>query len=519
MQNKPIELALKGIHDIANSDFIALLLNKYSIDDKVLSRIKGCDFRDWIYCDPFFHLKECDELYTPVYTLSKLIINNPDKEIVKLFFLLYCCSSTSSIFRNKILKYFNPHWDIEDTRQLHHLDVRAFSQEDYEALKSGRILERVGIFGIDDTLRKIIPEDSYIYSRVRQGILQICLTAGYHYTTDINIIPDDPELHFVREDLPIILASSQYVSTITGEDFYKVMREIINEFRYSGPINQLINICENKCKTENLKRESEKLQTQLKAIEEEIRKTDTADEIMTESFGWPVPEEEIKAWVSKCNSAESRELLYRLESKLGTKLSFLYRFPTKVNSNHDILSFLTDNHVVFSDEELSATITVENLVDIIKEHRKFLDVFVVSLFYNKEIHWNNTAISDWYDPKYYNLETKLKEVQNMFSIRLNVPVLSTEDDIRKAVVDKYPALREFVGVIRDTLEVPEEAITLSADIFEDLGADSLSIFDLLDKLEDTYGFRFISDEDYNHSTIKDIIWSIVRQIHHQNDNL
>ena len=517
MRERPIEIALKGIQDIMKSDFIISLLKQYPIDDNALGRMRSHDFRDWIHCVPFFHLKECDELYTPANTLSSLILSCPDKEIVKLFFILYCCSSAASLFKSKIVRYFHPSWDVENTHRLHRLDVRSFSPEDYEDLKSGRILERIGVYNIDEIISKIQPEGTYGYSRVRQGVLQMCLTAGYHYVTDIDLMPNDLELYQLRETLPVVLAGSQYVSTITGTDFFEAMREVINQLKFAWPFDRLINVCANNYETEKLKIEKTRLQSQINAIEEKVRKADTADEIMMQSFDWPVPDGEIMERIKKCNASQSRELLYKLESKLGGRFSFL-DLLNKIASKAEILSFISDNKVVFSDDELSCTITVENLVDTIIEHKKFLDSFVECLFYDKIIHWSAVAIHDCYDPKYYKLETKLKEVENMFSTQLNVKHLSSEEDIRTAVLHKYPAIREFVSVIRDALQVTADRITLDADIFDDLCADSLSIFDLEDVLEDNFGFKLSSVDFESKVTIKDIITGIICRIREQNES-
>lgn len=519
MENRTVEIALTGFHELVNSDFIKFLLGHYAIDDSAFSRMKKYDFRDWVHCQPFFLLKDTHEVYTPAYTLSRLIFLRGNEEIAKLFFLLFCCSSSTSLYHKMIRRYFNSCRAVDDSRRLSDLDVRNFNQEDYEALVSGRILERVGIYNIDEFISKIVPKDSYEYSNVRQGVLQMCLTAGYHYATDINIMPNNPEFYTIRENLPIILAGSQYVATVTGKDFYDAMREIINHLKFSWPFDRLINICTNNYEAEKLRIEKDKLQSQINAIEENIRKAATVDEIMVQSFDWPVSDDEIEKRINKCNSSESRELLYKLESKLGRRLSFLEYISNKNSLDDDVLSFIAENHVIFSEDELSCTITVENLIDTITEHKKFLERFIECLFYNKEILWSNKSLCDWYDPKYYSLETKLKEVESMFSTRFDMSVISSEDDIRKAVINKYPDIREFVGTIRDTLDVPEEEITLSADIFNDIGADSISIFDLEDKLEERFGFTLSSETFYNNSTVRGIILGIIGKIHEQNSLL
>ena len=65
----------------------------------------------------------------------------------------------------------------------------------------------------------------------------------------------------------------------------------------------------------------------------------------------------------------------------------------------------------------------------------------------------------------------------------------------------------------ELLELEEEEITLEADLRDDLGLDSVDMFEMLSELEDTYGLTIKHEEllEMNVSTIKDVI-SMVQKL-------
>ena len=55
------------------------------------------------------------------------------------------------------------------------------------------------------------------------------------------------------------------------------------------------------------------------------------------------------------------------------------------------------------------------------------------------------------------------------------------------------------------LGIDEDKISLSSDIFEDLGADSLDVVTLLMSLEDEFGLTIEDDEAQDFHTVGDVV--------------
>lgn len=66
-------------------------------------------------------------------------------------------------------------------------------------------------------------------------------------------------------------------------------------------------------------------------------------------------------------------------------------------------------------------------------------------------------------------------------------------------------MNQVVEIIQRYTKVPEEAITDEARLVEDLGADSLSLYEIFSTLESLYGSKKISEVELNGlSTVGDI---------------
>ncbi|MCL2633278.1 MAG: acyl carrier protein [Oscillospiraceae bacterium] len=61
------------------------------------------------------------------------------------------------------------------------------------------------------------------------------------------------------------------------------------------------------------------------------------------------------------------------------------------------------------------------------------------------------------------------------------------------------------GIIIDQLDVDEEKVTLTANIQDDLGADSLDIVDLVMTFEDEFDLEIPDDQVENIKTVEDIV--------------
>ena len=60
-------------------------------------------------------------------------------------------------------------------------------------------------------------------------------------------------------------------------------------------------------------------------------------------------------------------------------------------------------------------------------------------------------------------------------------------------------------MLMDQIDIEEEKITLDAKIIDDLGADSLDVFELIMALEEEYNVEIPAEEAENMSTLGDLI--------------
>lgn len=60
------------------------------------------------------------------------------------------------------------------------------------------------------------------------------------------------------------------------------------------------------------------------------------------------------------------------------------------------------------------------------------------------------------------------------------------------------------AIICDQLELESDAVTLEANIIEDLGADSLDVVDLIMSAEDAFGVEIPDEEIENIKTVGDV---------------
>jgi len=71
---------------------------------------------------------------------------------------------------------------------------------------------------------------------------------------------------------------------------------------------------------------------------------------------------------------------------------------------------------------------------------------------------------------------------------------------------------KVVEILCDQLGVDENDITMSSDVMEDLGADSLDVVTLIMSFEDEYGISISDDEAQNFRTVGDIVSYIENNI-------
>lgn len=66
----------------------------------------------------------------------------------------------------------------------------------------------------------------------------------------------------------------------------------------------------------------------------------------------------------------------------------------------------------------------------------------------------------------------------------------------------FEALRD---VIVEELDVAAEAVTLEASFIDDLGADSLDLFEMVMSIEDEFGVAIPNEELSNVKTVQDVL--------------
>ena len=61
------------------------------------------------------------------------------------------------------------------------------------------------------------------------------------------------------------------------------------------------------------------------------------------------------------------------------------------------------------------------------------------------------------------------------------------------------------AILIDQLDVDEDKVTMDASIFDDLGADSLDVVDLVMSLEEAFDIEIPDDQVENIKTVGDIV--------------
>lgn len=75
---------------------------------------------------------------------------------------------------------------------------------------------------------------------------------------------------------------------------------------------------------------------------------------------------------------------------------------------------------------------------------------------------------------------------------------------------KEEIFNDVKAIAVDELEVDEDKVTMDAKIQDDLGADSLDVFEIMNELEDKYDIELDSDETV--TTIADVVDLVAKQI-------
>ena len=331
-------------------------------------------------------------------------------------------------------------------------------------------------------------------------IAQIALTAGFHYLHDVETVPD--ALRERDVDLPFILSEASYMSMIKGMGFYEVLGSILEARGLTERLGDLMIMVEKNRTIDVLRTRNEILQSQIQSNNEEIRKQETAGDIIAESFEKNIRPGDLVKRIQKCNGKEHRDLLYKLESLCGRRLSFLTpldQITSLPQSRRDI--FLREMGLFLSQKENQEITTVEHFVDTIISHQQFIRDY-------KKAVLQNDSFEPIPEDSSYDLETRIKEIESLFGVKVNKGEVQSLTGLRQSVLDKDPVLKEIVESLVDCLGVAPEDIRLDSDLISDFGADSLDFVELLMTAEKKYGIRILENESSKIRTVEDI-YSIV----------
>ncbi|KRM29115.1 hypothetical protein FC65_GL001449 [Ligilactobacillus acidipiscis DSM 15836] len=80
----------------------------------------------------------------------------------------------------------------------------------------------------------------------------------------------------------------------------------------------------------------------------------------------------------------------------------------------------------------------------------------------------------------------------------------------KIIMNEQEILKKVQDIVVDELDVDAADVTLEADIKDDLDADSLDVFEIMNELEDDLDIKLEASEDVK--TIQDVVNYVKKEI-------
>lgn len=496
-----INEGLNGIARIVNNPELIDLVYRYPLDENAKQRIKSTRYRDNY---PFFFIKANDTLQPSRYLFR--IALKADDILIKWFFLFYSITSAAELFKERFYDW------LDKSAQFDQGKDPFLYRDSFEMYSFRHSIEKgiEKVINIDGLIKGIQLPLYYNPKSIKRCIALFSLTAGYHYLHDIEVVPDC----IIQRDalMPEILATTMYISTITGKDFDEVLFENLKEHGREGSLDDVFAMVKKNRAIKEIKDEKEDLLVKLANNNEKMRQQETAGEIISETFGNRVPRPVIEERIAKCNDAPHREILYKLESLTGKRQSFLDCVTGDSSLYAHLETICNDRNVIFSEAELSSFKTVENWADGIILHNEFFKEFKDSL-----VEGLPHRFSD--DNGNYTIETKLKEIEKALQIDVDYSRISnihTVDDLRLYILSTNPVLNKIKSVLVDKLGVDLEDIKLESSFTNDLGADSLDTVELLMEAERVYGIRIPDEETSGIATVGDLYNKVLEKLLQKN---
>lgn len=494
-----IEKGRAGLAQLLKNSRMQDLISRYPVTDDTRSRIRAIDFN----CDsPFYYKHPSIVVREPARYIAKAVVDLDD-ETIKWFLLLYSVSSVRKRLYNRFFSHLSE-------MALSRLGICRFDYyrlfDLYERRDSGIASLVDGIIDVGGLVSRYTPQSLggyYVGSwEISLAIPLFTLNAGYKYIDDLESFPK--QLLLRSADMPFIVASSEYISLMTGEDYDVVFQRVLQD---NGAVGFLGDISLLEKKDETLKRlelEKSMLEGQLAHKKESIRQQETEIDLLADLWGKDISESIIQARICKCNDKEHRDILYKLESIVGKTLSF----TDSISQTGLPIPFdnLIDKEfkIVISEKEIPGIKTVENLVDCIVSHKRFIKEFVDAV-------QQGTIIESLRDDDPYDLETRIKEVEAFYRYNVNREAIHSIDDLRQFLFRDDILWERLVSGLVDNLGVEPEDVTMESSFTNDLGADSLDYVELLMRAETEFGIKIPDEETSSISTVKDLYDIIVKK--------
>ena len=508
---KAIEEGREGLRRLLGNKQIQELAKAYSLNEEAKSRIRGLHFQE---AHPFFMIKEDWINIEPASCLGRSILQFDD-ETIKWFLILYCISINNILLKERILVNLSPAVPLQnalyEVEQNDILNLCDATQEQRNKLVDGIIdvdffvqkkyPEYNGLKYIPKDYRNNSYDENVIHYYYRLGISQFLLTAGYHYYHGTEKVPDEFLSRGVG--MPFVLSSAMYVSIITGEDFYRILRRILVNQGKDECFDDVLAIVENNIKQRELERERKHLWALIKENDEKQRQQETAGEIIMSIWGEGIAKDVIDDRIKKCNDKRHRDILYKCEAIIGKRVSFLTRLDLSGLTDSSIETIIKEYGVALSAAEKKDIVTVEDFIDTILRHEDFINAFKLSIL--SHTHLEAIDVNDLYD-----IETRITEVEMVFDVDVDRTKVHSLSELQNFISNNNPVLLGIVSLIAEQLGVDPVEVHMESSLY-DLGADSLDYVEMIMKAEQQYGVRIPDEVAGGVSTIGDLYQVVLRQ--------
>ena len=438
-----IEKGKKGLSRIINDPKYLELIDRFQVNEDVRERIRKTSFSS----RPTFTSKVHD-IWPGSRNVVEMVID-ADEIVIKWFLLLDSVSSSWEQFDSRILQQLDDkvlkRFNIDRYRHFGQFDLSGMTDKEMVTLVDDVIdVEKYPPRAYNknywdwEEFRWV--ENFREWEHFRQTVSLYTLSAGY----DLERFPD--ALLEVIPSLPFIFASSRYISIMTGRDETEVFNEIIHEYGVERFFDEIpIMIKENDVR-ESLIREKIKVESELSRIKERIRHQDTKMDILADSFGMNLPECEVQDRISKCNDAEHWTILGRLESVVGKELSILDEISKTglPNPYRDLMN--KEFGVFISEKEVPHIKTVENLIDTIIAHKRFIEQF-------KDAVTNGSKLDLLQENDPYDLVVRVIEIERSRHCTVRGNISSLDDLKQNVIVQEDRKKHEYLEDLIDFLQI------------------------------------------------------------------